>query len=123
MMNKYGAFIIPFVIICCLLITGLLFYQNVNARKHEIGLLKAIGTSSSTIIFMILFKAFILGLAGSIAGFFLGKLGCRILWKRDLQIYCIKYKTSVVDLLLYYCNIPGFMDDQQLDTGIDCYQN
>ena len=72
MMNKYGAFIIPFIIISCLLITGLLFHQNVSARKKEIGLLKAMGNSSFTIGFMIIFKAFILGLAGGIIGFFLG---------------------------------------------------
>jgi putative ABC transport system permease protein len=72
MMNKYGAFIIPFVIISCLLITGLLFQQNVNVRKREIGLLKAMGNSSFSILFMILCKAFILGLAGGIIGFFLG---------------------------------------------------
>lgn len=72
MMNKYGAFIIPFVIISALLITGLLFYQNVRARIREIGLLIAMGRSSYTILFMILFKAFILGLAGGIIGFFTG---------------------------------------------------
>ncbi len=74
MMNKYGAFIIPFIIIASLLITGLLFYQNVNIRSREIGLLKAMGNSSLTILFMFLFKAFILGLAGCIIGFFLGTL-------------------------------------------------
>jgi len=72
MMNKYGSFIIPFVIISALLITGLLFHQNVKARNREIGLLIAIGRSSNTILFMILFKAFILGLAGGIIGFFTG---------------------------------------------------
>ncbi len=72
MMNKYGAFIIPFIVISCLLITGLLFHQNVSARMREIGLLKAMGNSSFTIVFMILFKAFMLGLAGGIIGFFLG---------------------------------------------------
>ncbi|HBE43796.1 MAG TPA: hypothetical protein DDW27_21900 [Bacteroidales bacterium] len=72
MMNKYGAFIIPFIIITCLLITGLLFYQNVSTRKREIGLLKAMGTANAGILIMILAKAFILGLAGGIAGFFLG---------------------------------------------------
>jgi len=74
MMNKYGAFIIPFVILSCLLITALLFYQNVNIRSREIGLLKAMGNSSILIIFLILFKAFILGLAGGILGFFIGNL-------------------------------------------------
>ena len=72
MMNKYGSFIIPFIILTCLLITGLLFYQNVATRKHEIGLLKAMGTSNTGILFMFLAKAFIVGLAGGIAGFFLG---------------------------------------------------
>lgn len=72
MMNKYGAFIIPFVIISCLLITALLFYQNVNIRSREIGLLKAMGNSAYLIMFLILFKAFILGLAGGFIGFFIG---------------------------------------------------
>jgi putative ABC transport system permease protein len=72
MMNKYGAFIIPFVILSALLITGFLFYQNVKARNREIGLLIAMGRSSSTILLMILAKAFILGLAGGMLGFFAG---------------------------------------------------
>ncbi len=74
MMNKYGSFIIPFVILASLLITGLLFYQNVTARNREIGLMKAMGTSNYGILFMFLAKAFILGLAGGIIGFFLGSL-------------------------------------------------
>lgn len=72
MMNKYGAFIIPFVVLTCLLITGLLFYQNVETRKHETGLLKAMGTGNTGILFIFMAKAFIIGLTGGIAGFFLG---------------------------------------------------
>ena len=49
MMNKYGAFLIPFVVLSCLLITGLLFYQNVSARSRETGLLKALGTDKKGI--------------------------------------------------------------------------
>lgn len=74
MMNKYGAFIIPFIIIACLVITGLLFYQNINVRRQEIGLLKAMGTSTASILIMVLAKAFIIGLAGGIIGFFTGSL-------------------------------------------------
>lgn len=74
MMNKYGAFIIPFVVLTCLLITGLLFYQNINARTREIGILKAMGTGTSVIMLMILTKACIIGLAGGLAGFFAGTL-------------------------------------------------
>lgn len=72
MMNKYGAFIIPFILISCLLITGLLFYQNINLRRYEIGLLKAMGNSTLSILLMVLTKAFLLGLAGGIIGFFTG---------------------------------------------------
>ena len=43
MMNKYGAFIIPFIILSCLLVTGFLFYQNIIIRTREIGILKAMG--------------------------------------------------------------------------------
>jgi len=72
MMNKYGAFIIPFIILSCLLVTGFLFYQNIIIRTREIGILKAMGTGTFLILIMILSKAFILGLAGSILGFFSG---------------------------------------------------
>jgi ABC-type lipoprotein release transport system permease subunit len=72
MMNKYGSFIIPFVILSSLLISGLMFYANVMARRNEIGLMKAIGKSRMYISSMILLKACILGLLGSIAGFFAG---------------------------------------------------
>lgn len=72
MMNRYGAFIIPLVVISALLISGFLFYSNVTTRRYEIGILKATGKSKLYILQIILLKAFIIGLAGSIAGFFLG---------------------------------------------------
>jgi len=72
MMNKYGAFLIPFVIISCLLISGMLFYQNITVRNREIGLMKSLGNSTYRILFIIVAKAFILGLAGGIIGFFTG---------------------------------------------------
>ena len=74
MMNKYGSFIIPFILMVSMLISALLFYSNVTSRNYEIGILKAIGKSNSFILFMILLKAFIIGLLGSIAGFFAGIL-------------------------------------------------
>jgi putative ABC transport system permease protein len=72
MMNKYGAFIIPFVLLTCMFVTGLLFYQNISVRTREIGILKAMGTSTGSILFMIIAKAFLLGLAGGLIGFFAG---------------------------------------------------
>jgi len=74
MMNKYGAFIIPFILGGSLLISGLMFYSNVSSRRYEIGILKALGKSRLFIISVILQKAFILALAGSLAGFFAGTI-------------------------------------------------
>jgi putative ABC transport system permease protein len=72
MMNKYGSFIIPFILIVSMLISGLLFYSNVTYRRYEIGILKAIGKSKSFIILIILQKALLIGFLGSITGFFAG---------------------------------------------------
>jgi len=74
MMNRYGAFIIPLVVVSSLLISGFLFYSNVTSRRYEIGILKATGKSKMYIISIVLLKAFIIGLAGSIVAFIPGTL-------------------------------------------------
>ncbi|MDD4107416.1 MAG: FtsX-like permease family protein, partial [Prolixibacteraceae bacterium] len=85
MMNKYGSFLIPFVILSALLISGLLFYSNVMNRRNEIGILKAMGKGKSYIILMRLMKALFLGLAGTVAGFFAGSLIAEIFGERIFQ--------------------------------------
>ncbi len=100
MMNKYGAFIIPFVIISCLLLTGLLFYQNVNSRRREIGLMKAMGRGNGTILLMVLSKAFILGLSGGIAGFFAGSLIAEYFGKEIFKFTAMSIK-PLWSLFLY----------------------
>ncbi len=119
MMNKYGAFIIPFIIISCLLITALLFHQNVSVRKREIGLLKAMGNSSYTIVFMILFKAFMLGLTGGIIGFFIGSWIAEYFGKEIFRftalsikpVWAIFYYTIVIFPLLWMLSrwIPALL--------------
>ena len=74
MMNKYGSFLIPFVMLAALLISGFLFYSNVTARRYEIGILIATGKSNFFIFLIIILKAFIIGLIGSISGIFAGSL-------------------------------------------------
>ncbi|HCU19065.1 MAG: hypothetical protein A2X05_12885 [Bacteroidetes bacterium GWE2_41_25] len=122
MMNKYGAFIIPFIIISSLLITGLLFYQNVNTRKGEIGLLKAMGNSTFKIMFLFLLKAFILGLTGSIIGFFAGSwiaeyFGTEIFRFTALSIkplWSLFYYTIIIFPLLWMISswIPALLATQ-----------
>ena len=119
MMNKYGAFIIPFIIISCLIITALLFHQNVSSRKKEIGLLIAMGNSSYTIGFMILLKAFMLGLAGGIIGFFLGSWIAEYFGKEIFSftalsikpVWAIFYYTIVIFPLLWMLSswIPALL--------------
>ncbi len=92
MMNKYGSFIIPFILITSLIITGLLFYQNVRARRHEIGLLRAIGNPVRNILFMILAKAFIISIFGSVAGFFLGNAVAEYFGKEIFQYTAMNIK-------------------------------
>ena len=101
MMNKYGAFIIPFVMISCLLIAGMLFYQNVLIRKREIGLLKAMGNSDIMIFFIILMKGFLLGLAGGIAGFFLGTFLAEYIGQEIFRFTARNIRP--VRMLFYYC--------------------
>lgn len=101
MMNKYGAFIIPFVVISCLFITGLLFYQNVNVRSRETGILKAMGYSSFNIMNMFLLKAFILGLAGGITGFFLGSFVAEYFGREIFRFTAFNIKP--LRNLFYWC--------------------
>lgn len=100
MMNKYGSFIIPFVMLSSLLISGFLFYSNVTTRRHEIGILKATGKSKSYILLIILMKAFILGLIGSIAGFFFGSLIAEIFGK-EIFMFTATSIRPLWSLLIY----------------------
>lgn len=119
MMNKYGAFIIPFIIISSLLITGLLFYQNVNIRNREVGLLKAMGNSTFTIMYLFLFKAFLLGLTGGIIGFFTGSLIAEYFGKEIFRftafsikpLWSLFYYTIVISPLLWMISswIPALL--------------
>lgn len=49
-------------------------YNNVHERRKEIGILVALGTTSSQILKIFLFKALILGVIGGIGGYILGTL-------------------------------------------------
>lgn len=103
MMNKYGAFIIPFIILSCLFITGMLFYQNITARSREIGILKAMGNSSLSIILMVIGKAFLLGLIGGLAGFFTGTFIAQRFGREIFNFTAMNIKP--VWPFFYYCLI------------------
>lgn len=92
MMNKYGSFIIPFIVMISMLISALLFYANVNNRKYEIGIMKAMGKSKLFVLLIILLKAFIIGFLGSIVGFFTGSLIAEYFGKEIFRFTALSIK-------------------------------
>ena len=72
MANKYFVFIIPVVVIGCLVWLGMMTVINVRDRRAEIGLMRALGYGSSKISLLFLGKSVIIGLIGALFGFLLG---------------------------------------------------
>jgi len=72
MAEKYFAFIVPFVVVVCMAWIGILAFTNVRERRHEIGILRALGYGSQKIASLFLGKAVVVGLAGAAIGFVLG---------------------------------------------------
>ena len=72
MANKYFVFIVPVVVIGCLVWLGMMTVINVRDRRAEIGLMRALGYGSSKIALLFLGKSVIIGLIGALFGFLLG---------------------------------------------------
>ena len=72
MMDKYFALIMPFIVIVFAILIGALAMMNVQERKQEIGVLRALGYGSKKIASLFLGKAIIIGLIGAAIGFFIG---------------------------------------------------
>ena len=72
MMDKYFALIMPFIVIVFAILIGALAMMNVQERKQEIGVLRALGYGSTKIASLFLGKAIIIGLIGAAIGFFVG---------------------------------------------------
>lgn len=72
MVEKYFSYLLPFILLACSLWMAVLFIMNVQSRKQEIGILKAIGHKPYKIFLLFIIKAVITGLAGAILGFILG---------------------------------------------------
>ncbi len=71
-METLAQVITPLVVLAAAVWVGLLAMANVRERRTEIGLLRAIGKSSSAIAVLFLGKAILLGLSGAVAGAVLG---------------------------------------------------
>lgn len=74
------------VVLACAVWVGLLALVNVNERRTEIGVLRAIGKSSGRIAALFLGKAVLLGLAGAALGFLLGSGASQLLGAHVLDV-------------------------------------
>jgi len=72
MLEKYFAFIMPFVVVVCAAWIGTLAMINVRERKQEIGILRAIGYGGGKIAALFVGKALSLGIIGAVLGFGIG---------------------------------------------------
>lgn len=74
MIDKYFALIMPFVVIVFAIWIGALAMTNVQDRKNEIGVLRALGYGSTKITVLFLGRAIVIGLIGAAVGFFIGNM-------------------------------------------------
>ena len=79
--EAFAAWMIPLVIIGCIMWVGLLSFSNVRQRTAEIGILRALGYRSKQILAIFLSKAVFMGLAGAVVGYAAGFL-IGIAWGR-----------------------------------------
>jgi putative ABC transport system permease protein len=71
----FASWLIPLFILGSSALIGFITFNNVRERRHELGVLRAIGLRSSQILFVFLVKAGAMGLAGSVAGYIIGFAG------------------------------------------------
>jgi len=72
MVEKYLAFITPFLLVVCAAWVGVLAILNVRERKLEIGVLRALGYGSGRIAALFLAKPLVLGILAAVCGYALG---------------------------------------------------
>lgn len=72
MTDNYFAVIMPLVMIVCAVWVGALAYQNARDRRQEVGILRALGYTSSKITALFLGKAVVIGAVGAVLGYAAG---------------------------------------------------
>ncbi len=68
----FAAWLVPLVILGCIVWIGFLTFNNVRERKTEIGILRALGLRSKQILFVFLAKAVLIGIFGALFGYIAG---------------------------------------------------
>ena len=71
-MQDRATLLLVLLVLASSILVGLLAFLNVWERQQEIGILRAIGTSTGSIMWMFLLKALFVGLIGAIIGYLIG---------------------------------------------------
>ena len=71
-MQDRATLLLILLVLASSILVGLLALLNVRERQQEIGILRAIGTSTGSIMWMFLLKALFVGLLGAIIGYLIG---------------------------------------------------
>jgi len=74
-----AAWVVPLVVVGCIVWVGLMTLGNVRTRRREIGILRAMGVRGRQVVGMFLGRAVMVGLIGSIAGYAIG-FALAVLW-------------------------------------------
>jgi ABC-type lipoprotein release transport system permease subunit len=72
MAERYFSYIFPLLLFAVMAWIGILAFLNVRERRHEIGIMRAVGYGSGKIALLFLGKAAFIGFSGAAVGFFLG---------------------------------------------------
>ena len=84
--ESFAAVATPLVIVAAAIWIGLLALGNVRERRNEIGILRALGSTTGTIGTLFLGRALIQGLIGGVIGFFVGSWIARSLGTSQLAV-------------------------------------
>jgi len=96
----FYAFVMPTVLITCGAWIGILAMMNVNQRREEIAIIRAIGYGHCKIVTLLLGKSIIIGLLAAVGGFF---IGTELALKFGAEIFPITATAMRLDLdLLKY---------------------
>lgn len=103
MIQNLFAVLVPFVLAACGVWIAVMAVMNVRDRRQEIGLLRALGYDTGSVLRLFLIKAVAVGLFGAAAGFLLGTgLGLQF----GPRVFAITAKTMLkpeLSLLVFAC--------------------
>ena len=66
--ERFGAILLPLVVVACVMWVALMSYLNVLARRQEIGILRALGVRARVITHLFVLRAGLTGLLGGVIG-------------------------------------------------------